>query len=371
MSIVDIEEKIRSISLNELKYATREKISEIIGSNPCFLPRDIRLRIAKLLIERGISYRKVAELICLSLRDISRAVKTYSPPDAKYSMIETEIFRKAIVMIRKKKAKNPNDLVLRLGIDPDTAKKIFNKILDNESLVASNIMDVVDELNASIEYVEEIRKKLEDLRSSLEQLIKRSETDRLLLSDYIKRAEDHIKKLDEISKLRERIDILSKEVSSLESKVGTLSSNIKDTLDLLQSISLHISLTTQTISDLENLRRAIKMIKILTLPKALECKYYDGQRDICTYLNRIEKLEKLMEDPKLKEVKEFLEREYKLSSIRKGIDLSIFPLCALCEVSIEERLNTLGTELNNVIKNYNKRLDIIEKTLIETTKRKQ
>jgi hypothetical protein len=59
-------------------------------------------------------------------------------------VVSVEIQAKAIELIRSGEIKNPNDLVLKLGIPLDVAENPFERILSNEKIIASSVTKVVD-----------------------------------------------------------------------------------------------------------------------------------------------------------------------------------------------------------------------------------
>jgi hypothetical protein len=124
MSFSDIEKKVMSLSLDWLETATRKSFGNLLGSSPCSLPKNVRLNVARILLEKGVSYRKVARFMCLSLRDASHVAKTFATSHSKSCdeahAVDVEVVKKAIELIRKREARNPNDLVIMLRIDLDT-----------------------------------------------------------------------------------------------------------------------------------------------------------------------------------------------------------------------------------------------------------
>ncbi len=60
-------------------------------------------------------------------------------------------------MIRSGEIKNPNDLVLKLGVSLDVAENLFEKILGNEKIVASSVTKVVNKLKRLLDDAREFR----------------------------------------------------------------------------------------------------------------------------------------------------------------------------------------------------------------------
>jgi hypothetical protein len=83
----------------------------------------------------------------MSMRDIHKAVREET--DRKIveeagRVVSIEIQAKAIELIRSGEIKNPDDLVLKLGVSLDVAENLFERILSNEKIVASSVTKVVD-----------------------------------------------------------------------------------------------------------------------------------------------------------------------------------------------------------------------------------
>jgi hypothetical protein len=69
-------------------------------------------------------------------------------------------------LIRSGEIKNPNDLVLKLGVSLDVAENLFEKILGNEKIVASSVTKVVNKLKRLLdarEYSEYLEKTFQKL----------------------------------------------------------------------------------------------------------------------------------------------------------------------------------------------------------------
>ena len=103
-------------------------------------PLDIRMELARRLYdEYRFSQRWVASRLRMSLRDVSKALKSKEgsaqiPPGTSSMLREPEVVAKAIRLVREGRARNPNDLVLELRIPIDDAEKLYKRIVENEGL---------------------------------------------------------------------------------------------------------------------------------------------------------------------------------------------------------------------------------------------
>jgi len=126
---------LKSIGREEIKRLSRESFAKAIGINPLYIRSEHKKFLARILHQEfGVTYKKIAELLAMSMRDIHKAVREEIDKkiveEAEREAVSVEIQAKAIELLRSGEIKNPNDLVLKLGVSLDVAE-IFLK----ESLV--------------------------------------------------------------------------------------------------------------------------------------------------------------------------------------------------------------------------------------------
>jgi len=122
-----------------------------------------------------VTYKKIAELLAMSMRDIHKAVREEIDKkiveEAEREAVSIEIQAKAIELLRSGEIKNPNDLVLKLGVSLDVAENLFERILSNERIIASSVTKVVDKLKRLLDDVKEYSEYLEKKTSEIAKLI--------------------------------------------------------------------------------------------------------------------------------------------------------------------------------------------------------
>ena len=111
----------------------------------------------------------------MSMRDIHKAVREEIDKkiveEAEREAVSIEIQAKAIELLRSGEIKNPNDLVLKLGVSLDVAENLFERILSNERIIASSVTKVVDKLKRLLDDVKEYSEYLEKKTSEIAKLI--------------------------------------------------------------------------------------------------------------------------------------------------------------------------------------------------------
>jgi len=179
-----IREFLGGLESEEIKQLTRKEFIEATGVDPLNISSKYRKELARILYhEFNIPYRKICELLAMSMRDVSRAIRgeASSKKTAKRSRvieIDVELQAKAIELVRSGEARNPNDLVLKLKIPLESAEQLFNKVVENEGITTTPVLEAVRELDKLIKEAEELLIDLieaENESTELRELLKRSE----------------------------------------------------------------------------------------------------------------------------------------------------------------------------------------------------
>jgi len=66
-------------------------------------------------------------------------------------------------LIRSGEIKNPNDLVLKLGVSLDIAENLFERILSNERIVTKPVIEVVSRIERSMRNIMRYATIIEDV----------------------------------------------------------------------------------------------------------------------------------------------------------------------------------------------------------------
>jgi chromosome segregation ATPase len=212
----------------------------------------------------GLSYRWIASRMAMSLRDVSRAVKgnAATKETIKSAKIDTDTIIKAIKLVREGKVRNPNDLVLELGLDLEQAKYLFNTIVENEKVTLLPIIeasqkveklwdDIMDHIYGFEELMEYYEKRgenvIKELRRALEsadEQAKKTREEILSLQETLKaletRAKDAAKPLKRIQAIEEELQSFKKEIIS---KIATLNDKIAE-LENVKIAKINKDITT-------------------------------------------------------------------------------------------------------------------------------
>jgi len=154
---------LEGLESEEIKQLTRKEFIKATGVDPPNIPPKYKKELARILYhEFNIPYRKRCELLAMSMRDVSRAIRggASSKKTAKRSRvieIDIELQAKAIELVRSGEAKNPNDLVLKLAIPLESAEQLFNKVVENEGITTTPVLEAVRELDKLIKEAESLR----------------------------------------------------------------------------------------------------------------------------------------------------------------------------------------------------------------------
>jgi hypothetical protein len=248
--LVRIREALGRMSPSKVRSLSREDFAELLGINPKELSLNHKIKIAKMLYEDfGLSYRWIASRMAMSLRDVSRAVKgnAATKETIKSAKIDTDTIIKAIKLVREGKVRNPNDLVLELGLDLEQAKYLFNTIVENEKVTLlpiieasqkveklwDDIMDHICGFEELVEYYKErgenIIKELKRALESADEQAKKTREEILSLQETLKaletRAKDAAKPLKRIQAIEEELQSFKEEITS---KIATLNDKITE-----------------------------------------------------------------------------------------------------------------------------------------------
>jgi predicted transcriptional regulator len=162
---------LKSLDKEEIKSLSRESFAKAIGINPLYIHSEHKKFLARILYQEfGVTYEKIAELLAMSMRDIHKAVREETDRktvEEAGRVVSIEIQAKAIELIRSGEIKNPDDLVLKLGVSLDVAENLFGKILSNEKIVASSVIKVVDKLKRLLDDAREYSEYLEKNASEI------------------------------------------------------------------------------------------------------------------------------------------------------------------------------------------------------------
>ena len=115
-----VREFLRGLSREEIKQLSREKFARAIGMDPLSIPSEYKRELARIMYsEFKLTYREICELLAMSARDVSKAVKGEARAEkavkgARALKVDVEVQAKATELVRSGEARNPNDLVLSL-----------------------------------------------------------------------------------------------------------------------------------------------------------------------------------------------------------------------------------------------------------------
>jgi len=220
-------EFFEGLESNEVKELTRNDFIKTIGIDPLDISSSYKRELAKILYyEFKVPYRKICELLAMSMRDVSRAIRggASSKKAAKRSRVtevNVELQAKAIELVRSGEARNPNDLVLKLKIPLESTEQLFNKIVENESITTTLVLEAVRRLDERIEKAESIDIKLGELVERAEPLAEK-------LEKYNKELKKQGVKLEKLPDLLSLTKHLEEELRGLENRVTSLAKSIEE-----------------------------------------------------------------------------------------------------------------------------------------------
>jgi hypothetical protein len=188
-----VKEFLRGLSREEINQLSREEFARAMCVDPLNTPSDYKRELARVLSsEFGLPYRRICELLAMSARDVTKAVKgevkaEKAVEEAKVPKVDVEVHAKAIELVRSSEARNPNDLVLKLKIPLEAAEQLFNRVAENEKLTLESTINAVVRIGRSIKSIKQYAEKFEDLEEKTREKIK----------EYEEKAGKNIKNLDE------------------------------------------------------------------------------------------------------------------------------------------------------------------------------
>jgi oligoendopeptidase F len=196
--------------------------------------------------------------------------------------VSVEIQVKAIELLRTGEIKNPNDLVLKLGVSLDVAENLFERILSNERIVTKPVIEVVSRIERSMRNIMRYATIIEDVYNKK-------------INEYKERAEKIIKDLDnKINEMMSAIKDVEKRKEELEKEIYSLGiiltsgdieiRVIKEFLGRLQELE---NRTSKQAEELKKLRNDILTIDRKILNTATEL------RGLKEFKEKIEKMIKL------------------------------------------------------------------------------
>ena len=150
----------------------------------------------------------------MSMCDIRRAVREEVDKkiveEAGREVVSVEIQARAIELLRSGEIKNPNDLVLKLGVSLDVAENLFERILSNESIVTKHVVEAVSRIERSMRNIMRYATIIEDVYNKK-------------INKYKERAEKIIKDLDnKINEMMSAIKDIEKRKEELEKEIYSL-----------------------------------------------------------------------------------------------------------------------------------------------------
>jgi len=278
---------LKSIGREEIKSLSRENFAKAIGINPLYIRSEHKKFLARILHQEfGVSYKKIAELLAMSMRDIHKAVREEIDKkiveEAEREVVSVEIQAKAIELLRSGEIKNPNDLVLKLNVSLDVAENLFERILNNERIVTKPVMEAVLRIERSMRNIMRYATIIEDVYNKK-------------INEYKEKAEKIIKDLDnKINEIMSAIKDVEKRKEELEKEIYSLGiiltsggieiRVIKEFLGRLQELE---NRTSKSEEELKKLRNDILTIDRKVLNIATEV------RGLKEFKEKIEKMIKL------------------------------------------------------------------------------
>jgi superfamily I DNA/RNA helicase len=195
--------------------------------------------------------------------------------------VDVEVQVKAIELVRSVEARNPNDLVLKLKIPLDIAEKLFNRIVENEGITTTLILDAVRELGDLVEEAKELKEALRGERSKLPGEI-------LKLQDLIDEARKLVEELKELKKLGVEIAKLPeylRHLQELRRKFKDLKKSFENTSNRTTQLENKYRRLNEKVGDLEkslnSLRRDRKLLEMgleyRFVSKEHKCAYMDDK----------------------------------------------------------------------------------------------
>jgi len=250
MSLDELWSRLKGLRVEKLRSLSPESLVRVLGFNPRELPLGIKMELARRLYdEYGFSQRWIASRLRMSLRDVSRALKSkeglaQTPTGASSMLRDPEVVAKAIRLVREGRARNPNNLVLELRISLDDAEKLYMRIVENEGLTNVATVEAIVKIAKYVRGVErrslrveelfkELSVKIEEAKTIKEELVsicnkavKNVETLKWLVKDL----DDYIlgfrtlpplqETLEEFLEMRDKLKELEKRVNELEKHIA-------------------------------------------------------------------------------------------------------------------------------------------------------
>jgi len=250
-----VREFLRGLSREEIKRLSREEFARVLYS------------------EFKLPYRKICELLAMSARDVAKAVKggveaEKAIEETKVPKVDVEVQVKAIELVRSGEARNPNDLVLKLKIPLDIAEKLFNRVVENEGITTTLVLDAVHELGDLVEKAKELEDVLRGERSKLLGEI-------LKLQDLIDEARKLSEELKELKKLGVEIVKLPeylKHLQELRRKFEDLKKSFENTSSRTTQLEDKYRRLDERIVNLEKSSNSLELDKRL-LEMGLELRF--------------------------------------------------------------------------------------------------
>ena len=264
-----VREFLKGLSGEEIKRLSREEFARAIGMDPLSIPSKYKWELARILhSEFKLPYRKISELLAMSHRDISKAVRGEAGAGKAVKEVtinvDVEVQAKAIELVRSGEARNPNDLVLKLKIPLDIAEQLFNRIVENEKITLEPTIIAVVRIERSIRTISRYAERLEGLEKKIK--------------EYEERAQRIVKELDEalndkmkaIQFTKERIEELREEIFKLGTILAGMGMEVATFKDLLGRVQQLMGEVSKFNEELRKLRKEVELIDRRLLGLATE-----------------------------------------------------------------------------------------------------
>lgn len=172
----------------------------MIPEEVALLPPEEKAKLIVELRRQGKTYREIQSQVKVSPRDIKRALDAFGKAEGKPEAVDDELglptdqIKEAIRLMRSGKAKNPNDLVLQLGIPFSKAKALWERVMENENLTPVTIQKEKAELKNLLDegwvLKQELSEAMEDAGDAVECLRGAKKLHESLRSLNLKEAEE-------------------------------------------------------------------------------------------------------------------------------------------------------------------------------------
>uniref|UniRef100_A0A7J3Z7Q8 Uncharacterized protein n=1 Tax=Ignisphaera aggregans TaxID=334771 RepID=A0A7J3Z7Q8_9CREN len=233
-----VREFLKGLSPTEIKKLSREEFVEVLGIDPKQIPLKDRMEIARMLyneFRHVISYKWLSEKLSMSLRDVQKAIKGEDVEGREVealAKLSPDVVVKAIKLLREGRVRNPNDLVLELGVSLDEAEELYKRITRNEETVALPVIEAIERFEKLLKQYRKDLEKFEDIAEIIKKF--QPETIKKQLDEVL---EQHRKIVEEYKqKTWIEVDKLLDLVQAIRTYLTALGSEAKIVLELLKKV---------------------------------------------------------------------------------------------------------------------------------------